>query len=53
MVRKLWAIVIVIAAAVAAAVVIAVRVPDPGISSALAQRQPDVTHGQYIFMLGD
>ena len=32
MVRKLWAVVIVIAAAVAAAVVIAVRVPDPGLS---------------------
>ena len=33
--------------------VIAVRVPDPGISPALAQRQPDVTHGQYIATLGD
>ena len=53
MVRKLWAIVIVIAAAVAAAVVIAVRVPDPGVSPALAQRQPDATHGQYIATLGD
>ena len=53
MVRKLWAIVIVIAAAVAAAVVIAVHVPDPGLSPALAQRQPDVTHGQYIAALGD
>jgi len=51
--RKLWAIVIVIAAAVAAAVVIAVRVPDPGLSPALAQRQPDVTRGQYIATLGD
>ena len=53
MVRKLWAIVIVIAAAVAAAVVIAVRVPDPGLSPALAKRQPDVTHGRYIATLGD
>src|SRR6202045_1447229 len=53
MVRKLWVIVIVIAAAVAAAVVIAVHVPDPGLSPALAQRQPDVTHGQYIATLGD
>jgi mono/diheme cytochrome c family protein len=53
MVRKLWAIVIVLAAAVAAAVVIAVHVPDPGLSPALAQRQPDATHGQYIATLGD
>ena len=53
MVRKLWVVIIVIAAAVAAAVVIAVRVPDPGLSPALAQRQPDVTHGQYIATLGD
>jgi mono/diheme cytochrome c family protein len=53
MVRKLWTVIIVIAAAVAAAVVIAVHVPDPGLSPALAQRQPDVTHGQYIATLGD
>jgi mono/diheme cytochrome c family protein len=53
MVRKLWAVIIVIAAAVATAVVIAVHVPDPGLSPALAQRQPDVTHGQYIAALGD
>jgi mono/diheme cytochrome c family protein len=54
MVRKPWAItLLVIAAAMAAAVVIAVHVPDPGISSALAQRQPDVAHGQYIYALGD
>src|SRR5580658_9316178 len=54
MVRKPWAItLLVIAAAVAAAIVIAIRVPDPGVSPALAQRQPDVTHGQYIATLGD
>ena len=54
MVRKPWAItLLVVAAAVAAAVVIAVHVPDPGISPALAQRQPDATHGQYIATLGD
>src|SRR6202161_1913036 len=53
MVRKLWVVIIVIAAAVAAAVVIAVHVPDPGISPAPAQRQPDVTHGKYIATLGD
>src|ERR1700684_3271216 len=53
MVRKLWVVIIVIAAAVAAAVVIAVHVPDPGLSPALAQRQPDVTHGPYLATLGD
>src|ERR1700681_1585885 len=53
MVRKLWAVIVVIAAAVAAVVVIAVHVPDPRLSPALAQRQPDVTHGQYIATLGD
>src|SRR3984957_9993874 len=54
MVRKPWAItLLVLAAAVAAAVVIAVHVPDPGVSPALAQRQPDATHGQYIATLGD
>jgi mono/diheme cytochrome c family protein len=53
MVRKLWAVILVIAAALAAALVIAVHVPDPGISPALAQRQPDVDHGKYIYTLGD
>jgi mono/diheme cytochrome c family protein len=53
MVRKLWAVILVIAAALAAALVIAIHVPDPGIPPALAQRQPDVTHGQYIYTLGD
>ena len=54
MVRKLWAIaVLIIAAAVAAALAIVFHVPDPGISPALAQRQPDVSHGKYIYALGD
>jgi len=54
MVRKPWAItLLVLAAAVAAAVVIAVHVPDPGVSPTLAQRQPDATHGRYIATLGD
>jgi mono/diheme cytochrome c family protein len=53
MVRKLWAVILVIAAALAAALVIAIHVPDPGISPALAQRQPDVDHGKYIYTLGD
>jgi mono/diheme cytochrome c family protein len=53
MVRKLWAVILVIAAALAAALVIAIHVPDPGISPALAQRQPDVDHGKYIYTLAD
>src|ERR1700728_3478369 len=48
MVRKPWAItLLVIAAAVAAAIVIAVHVPDPGLSPALAQRPPVGTRAQY------
>jgi mono/diheme cytochrome c family protein len=53
MVRKLWAVILVIAAALAAALVIAIHVPDPGLSPALAQRQPDIDHGKYIYTLGD
>jgi mono/diheme cytochrome c family protein len=54
MVRKPWAItLLIIAAALAAAVVIAIHVPDPGISSTVAQRQPDVSHGEYIYRLAD
>ncbi len=54
MVRKPWAItLIIIAAALAAALVIAIHVPDPGISSAVAQRQPDVSHGEYVYRLAD
>jgi mono/diheme cytochrome c family protein len=54
MVRKPWAItLLIVAAAMAAALVIAIHVPDPGISAALAQRQPDADHGQYIYVLGD
>jgi mono/diheme cytochrome c family protein len=54
MVRKPWAItLLIIAAALAAALVIAIHVPDPGISSTVAQRQPDVTHGEYVYRLGD
>src|SRR6202034_1170407 len=54
MVRKPWAIaVFVVAAAVAAGLAIAFHVPDPGLSAALAQRQPDVARGQYVYQLGD
>src|ERR1700728_1432557 len=54
MVRKPWAItLLIIAAALAAALVIAIHVPDPGIPSTVAQRQPDVSHGEYIYRLGD
>lgn len=52
--RKAWAIaLLILAAAVAAAIVIAIRTPDPGISAAIAQRQPDVSRGQYVYALGD
>src|SRR5580698_7598888 len=54
MVRKPWAItLIVIAAALAAALVIATHTPDPGLAPAVAQRQPDVSHGEYIYRLAD
>jgi hypothetical protein len=54
LVRKPWAItLLIIAAALAAALVIAIHVPDPGISSTIAQRQPDVSHGEYVYRLGD
>jgi mono/diheme cytochrome c family protein len=42
--------------AVAAAVVIYLacfHIPDPGLSAAVAQRQPDAAHGRYIATLGD
>ncbi len=44
------------AALVAACVVVAVigfRIPDPNISPAVAQRQPDAVRGKYIATLGD
>jgi mono/diheme cytochrome c family protein len=54
MVRKPWAItLIVIAAALAAALVIATHTPDPGLAPAVAQRQPDASHGEYIYRLAD
>jgi mono/diheme cytochrome c family protein len=54
MVRRLWAIAgFIIAAAVAAALVIVFHLPNPGISTAVAQRQPDVSHGEYIYRLAD
>ena len=54
MVRKPWTIaLLVLAVAVAAAIVIAIRTPDPGISATAAQRQPDVSRGQYVYELAD
>jgi mono/diheme cytochrome c family protein len=55
MVRKPWAIAIIVAVAVAiaAALAIVLHVPNPGISAAVAQRQPDVSHGEYIYRLAD
>jgi len=54
MIRKAWPIaLLILAAAVAAAFVIAIRTPDPGISATIAQRQPDVLRGQYVYELAD
>jgi mono/diheme cytochrome c family protein len=54
MIRKAWTIaLLILAAAVAAAFVIAIRTPDPGISAKIAQRQPDVLRGQYVYELAD
>jgi mono/diheme cytochrome c family protein len=54
MIRKAWTIaLLILAAAVAAAFVIAIRTPDPGISATIAQRQPDVLRGQYVYELAD
>ena len=54
MIRKAWTIALLtLAAAVAAAFVIAIRTPDPGISATIAQRQPDVLRGQYVYELAD
>jgi len=51
---KAWAVAaLVLVLAAAAMIVVAVRVPDPEISPALAQRQPDTAHGKYIAVLGD
>lgn len=49
--RKPWTIAVLVIAAVL--VVIALRIPDPDISPAVAQRKPDVAHGQYVAVLGD
>jgi mono/diheme cytochrome c family protein len=54
MIGKPWAIALLILAVLgAAAIAIAVRTPDPGISATVAQRQPDVSHGQYVYELAD
>ena len=55
MVRKPWAIAIIaaVAVAIATALGIVLHVPNPGISAAVAQRQPDVSHGEYIYRLAD
>lgn len=54
MVRKPWAITtLVIAVVLIAGLAFVFHTPDPGISAALAQRQPDVSHGKYVYELGD
>jgi mono/diheme cytochrome c family protein len=39
--------------AAAGIILVALRVPDPEISPALAERQPNPAHGKYIAVLGD
>jgi mono/diheme cytochrome c family protein len=53
--RKPWTIAVLafVAAAAALILAIALHVPDPQISPALAERRADVTHGAYIAVLGD
>jgi mono/diheme cytochrome c family protein len=53
--RNLWLVagVALIVAATAVVFAIAHRVPDPGVSPALAQRTPDAARGEYIAVLGD
>jgi mono/diheme cytochrome c family protein len=55
MVRKPWAIAVIgaVVVAIATALGIVLHVPDPGISAAVARRQPDVSHGEYIYRLAD
>jgi mono/diheme cytochrome c family protein len=49
-----WALAALVFVLVAAGVIlIALRVPDPGISAALAHRQPDPARGRYVAVLGD
>jgi mono/diheme cytochrome c family protein len=53
--RKPWTIAALAFGFVAAAAILAIglHVPDPEISPALADRQPDVARGQYVAVLGD
>jgi mono/diheme cytochrome c family protein len=55
MVRKPWAIAVIgaLVVAIATALGIILRVPNPKISAAVAQRQPDVSHGEYVYRLAD
>jgi mono/diheme cytochrome c family protein len=54
MICRTWAIALFILAALGvAAIVIAIRTPDPGISATVAVRQPNVSHGQYVYELAD
>jgi mono/diheme cytochrome c family protein len=55
MVRKPWAIATIgaVVVAIATALGIVFHVPNPGISAAVAQRHPDVSHGEYIYRLAD
>jgi mono/diheme cytochrome c family protein/uncharacterized membrane protein YphA (DoxX/SURF4 family) len=51
---KPWTgVALVVVLTAAATTFVAVRIPDPEISPALAQRQPDPARGKYIAVLGD
>jgi mono/diheme cytochrome c family protein len=54
-VRKPWVtgVAAIVAVSVVAGAAIALHMPNPQISVALAQRQPDVAHGEYVAKLGD
>jgi len=49
-VSKLWTLA---ALAAAGTIQVALHVPDPEISPALTQRQPDPANGKYVAVLGD
>jgi mono/diheme cytochrome c family protein len=53
--RRPWLLVplALVAAGGIAAAAVSMHVPDPGIAPSLAQRQPDVSHGAYVAVLGD
>jgi mono/diheme cytochrome c family protein len=52
--RKPWTLLfLVVVVVVIAAASIALHIPDPDIAPSLAQRSPDIAHGEYIATVGD